>query len=276
MLCLSCMRAEAIAGGLSGALGSCRAKALECVDAVLDVLYPPACGACSAPLPGGRDPVLGVLCPDCSEGLEPIGEDACPRCAAPIETARAHGSPDGSPGPRTCDDCRRLRPAFERVHAAYLYGGPLLEAVHGLKYDKKAHLARPLARLMRYGLPKLPGGADLVVPVPSHSRRVRQRGFDHAWCLARELASSLRLPTSDALRRRRDTPPQARLDLRRRLANVEGAIEVVRRASCRIRGRRVLLVDDVMTSGATAHACARALARSGAASVVVAVLARAE
>ncbi len=256
-------------------------------EAALDLVYPPACGACDALLVDGQDPVSGVFCSDCSNTLEPVGADCCPSCAAPrmepfVEFFESTDS-SGDPGPprmqgmeptSSCHDCRRLQPAFDRTFSPWLYGGALLEALYRLKYEGRVHLARPMGRLLFFGLPR-PLEVDVVVPVPSHPMRVRQRGFDHVHCMAHEVSLGLGPPALAALRRRRNTPPQARLNLRGRLKNLEGSIDCARGTRRHLHGRRVLLVDDVMTSGATAHTCATALLAAGARAVSVAVLARA-
>ncbi len=247
----------------------------------VDLIYPPACGACGCDIIPGRDPVEAVLCPDCAGALEPLGGLVCERCAAP--SGSCHG--DRLAGETECStldadvtsclDCARLSPKFSRVHSAWQYGGPLLEAIHAFKYEGRVHLGRPLGKLMVSGFRNAPA-ADLITPVPSHPRRVRRRGFDHAVCLAAEAGRGLGIPVLPSLlRRARDTAPQARLSVGARLENPRGAFEVRGRAARRLAGRRVLLVDDVMTTGATASACAGELLEAGAVVVEVLTLARA-
>ncbi len=149
---------------------------------------------------------------------------------------------------------------------------PLRELVHLFKYAGVTALARPLGRLLRLAMPR-DRRFDLIVPTPLHWRRRWTRGYNQSMLLARELAPVLGLKPVNALRRTRATPTQAGLSRTARRANVAGAF-VVRDASL-VRGRRVLLVDDVMTTGATLRACAAALKRAGAQSVSIAVLARA-
>lgn len=244
--------------------------ARECSQALLDLLYPPVCGACSSPLQHGRDPVHRVFCSDCAESLVPVGSDCCPRCAAPGALSHVQGE-----SREICDDCRRLAPVFESTAAAWCYGGPLLEALHRLKYGGELHLARPLARLHLFGLQPLPP-VDLIVPVPSHPSRVRRRGFDHVACMADEAGRLLGLPVRHGLlRKTKVTPPQARLGLRARLEGPKGSVAADRKAPRKLEDMRVLLVDDVMTTGATANTCASALLAAGADAVSVTVLARA-
>ncbi len=216
-----------------------------------ETLFEPRCTACDAP---GTP-----FCGRCALGLEPVGSPMCARCGLPFPDAGAD---------RLCAVCVRRPPAFARARAAYLYGGPLEEAIQRMKYGRRPELAADLARLLRATLPP---PADLVVPVPLHPRRLAERGFNPAVLLFRPWARDLRLPFAPRLLRRlRPTPAQAGLGLVERRRNVRGAFAARRRVD----GLRLVLVDDVMTTGSTAHACAVALRRAGARSVVVLTLAR--
>jgi ComF family protein len=155
------------------------------------------------------------------------------------------------------------------------YGGPLALALRRLKYGDRPDLAGPLGDLLRRAARDAGLRADLVIPVPLHPARLAERGYNQAALLGGAAARELGAPLSPrAMRRTRHTPQQARLDRARRLENVAGAFEV--RAPARVRGRRVVLVDDVTTTGATLAACAEALRGAGAASVTALVVARAE
>jgi ComF family protein len=168
--------------------------------------------------------------------------------------------------------CRAERNGPDEVFAYGVFEEPLRELVHLFKYGGVTALARPLGRLLRLAVPR-DRGFDLIVPTPLHWRRRWTRGYNQAMLLARELAPALGLKPVNALRRTRATSTQAGLSRTARRANVAGAFVV--RDPSRIHGRRVLLVDDVMTTGATLRACAAALKRAGARSVSIAVLARA-
>ena len=238
--------------------------AKEIGAALLVGLYPARCAACRAMLEEpGR--LAGGFCRSCRESLLVIGPARCPRCGRPREEAS---------GSDRCGPCRAAPPGFDAARAGYEYGAALADAIHRLKYRDTPALAGPLVRVLLEALGDERPAVDRIVPVPLHVRRLRRRGYNQAALLARRLARAWRLPwTVDALARRRDTPPQVQQpSLRARAENVRGAFETVRREA--VAGQRILLVDDVMSTGATAGACARALRTSGAASVWVLTLAR--
>ena len=222
-------------------------------QAFLDVLFPPRCVAC------GREGTF--LCPGCREAMPRALPPRCPLCWQPERRGEA------------CGRCARTRPAFAGARSLYVFQGPVREAVHALKYNHLSALARPMGELMAAYLKTEELPVDLVVPVPLFGRRQRLRGYNQSALLARELARLDGLPLAErSLSRRRDTPPQARsVDAEARRRNVAGAFAADGR---RVDGRRVLLIDDVMTTGATLDACAQALRQGGAASVWALTFAR--
>jgi ComF family protein len=221
------------------------------LDGLLALVYPPRCAACRAPAEGG------AFCAVCAEALLPVPAP-CARC----------GQPGAAP---LCDGCRAAPPPFEAVRAGGLFGGPLADAVHALKYEDRPAVARPLGAWLAAKVALPPGAAVLSVPL-GRARRLA-RGYDQAALLADALARSAGAKRlRGALRRVRETAPQVGLSRAARAANVALAF----RATGRVAGRAVVLVDDVVTTGATAAAAAAALREAGAREVVVVALARAE
>jgi len=221
--------------------------------AALDLLFPPRCAACGR---GGA-----FICDACAAALVAAAPPRCPRC----------WRPGADTGP--CFECQSAPPAFDGLRAAFVYQGVARELVHALKYRGLSALAVSMASSLT-GPARVPGlVAEAVVPVPLSGLRRRTRGYNQAELLARELARELGLPLLPrALRRVRSAPPQARsagADERRR--NVEGAFAS---RDVAVAGRRILLIDDVTTTGATLDSCATALKAAGAVSVWALAFAR--
>ena len=192
----------------------------------------------------------------------------CTRCGLPFEANLPAG------GDPLCGLCRLAPPAFDVARSFGVYEGDLRRLVHLLKYDGMRPLAKALAAKMASVVPRV-GAVELVVPVPLHRSRRWSREFNQAELLARELSRLAGIPCRPGgLRRVRSTSPQAGLSHRQRRENVRGAFAATD-AAC-IKGRRVLLVDDVMTTGATLDACARVLKVAGARYVGSLTLARAK
>ena len=180
---------------------------------------------------------------------------------------------DGSlSGPAQCLACRVDPPEFERARGAALYAGPLRQALHALKFRGKRPLARPLAELVRSQCAAvLRSGGEALVPVPLARARLRERGFNQAELIADRLGDLIGLPVRRHwLARVRETPPQTDLPAEDRKTNVGGAFA----ARSGVAGHHVILVDDVLTTGATCRECARALRRAGARRVDVVTVAR--
>jgi ComF family protein len=227
------------------------------VQALLDVLFPPRCAACRELLPASDRPSReGGLCEVCETTLEPI-LSACFRCGLP------------GPSAKSCDACRRDEPAFDSAHAAFLYGAAIAHVLHRFKYEDKAALARPLGEhIARLPLPE----ADVVMPVPLHPSRRRERTYDQALFLAQRVAAKRQLACESLLLARvKATSRQVGQHRAERQRNMDGAFDV----KGSVAGARVLLIDDVVTTGATASSCAATLKKAGARSVHVASVARA-
>jgi ComF family protein len=234
---------------------------------LLHLLLPLPCLGCSAPLPSAAEDLH--LCLVC-RGRLMRHRPGCPRCGEPYPERRRGAEP--------CADCRRRPPAFRRFVAPWVFAPPLDSVLHHLKFRRRGDLgervARPLAAWLRQQRVAERERLDLVVPVPLHPWRRLRRGYNQADRLARPLSEDLGLPFAPALRRARATPPQTTLPRARRRTNLEGAFAVRRAWHGRLAGRRVLLVDDVATTGATLDAAARALRRGGASRVVAVAAAR--
>ncbi len=219
--------------------------------ALLELVYPPRCAACGEPI--SSEPFCAV----CAEAIEAV-PPGCGRC--------------GLPGPEDpCGACRTAPPAFDAVQAGGLFGGPLADAIHAFKYGGRPALARPLGAWLASRV-RVPGGA-LVVSVPLGRARRIERGYDQAALLADALARAAGgvRRGRGLLRRTRETSPQVGRSRAERAANVAHAF-----AAGPVAGQAVILVDDVLTTGATAGAAAEALLAAGARSVSVIALARAE
>jgi ComF family protein len=221
-------------------------------DGLLAVLLAPGCAACQRPL---ESPTRGAVCASCWNAILRITPPVCDLCGDPLPSWR-----QTSVESARCPRCRRRPVGIDRGRAVGVYDGALRQIVHAFKYDGRRTLAGPLARLMADAGHDLLATADFAVPVPLHRRRERSRGFNQA----RDLADRLGCRVAEVLVRTRATPRQTDLPAARRHANVRGAFVLRHRLRERIEGRNVVLVDDVSTTGATLHACARVLRDAGA------------
>ena len=224
--------------------------------ALLDLLFPRACAAC------GRRPVEGSFCRDCAAFLETPPAFRCGLCAEPLLTSRAS----------RCEACVASPPPFERVFSPFVHGGAIAQAIHRYKYRGRRELARQLAPLLAAPAAGLLATADVVAPIPLHPSRRRQRGYDQAALLAREVALQAGRPFAGRLLRRDvDTQRQVGLQRQERERNVAGAFSASPAAS----GLVIALIDDVVTTSSTSRAAALALKEAGARQVLVLALARA-
>jgi len=226
-----------------------------------DVALPQLCAAC-------REPVDGPgLCPACWRKLSFIGPPYCERLGIPFPF-------DDGPGLLSMEAIADP-PAYERARAAVRYDDVAKKLVHGLKYGDRLDLAPIMARWMANAGGKLLAEADALVPVPLHWRRQWARRFNQSALLGEIIAKACGKPVvHGALKRVKATPQQVGLDKSGRAQNVQGAFRVPPEGKAEVAGRRLVLVDDVLTSGATVDACTRALLRGGAAAVDVLVFAR--
>ncbi|NDB68699.1 MAG: ComF family protein [Methylocystaceae bacterium] len=228
--------------------------------ALLDLVYPPSCLACRRGLSA-----MGALCSPCWSRVRFIERPFCERLGTPF----SHDLGNGILSPEAISD----PPVYHRARAvAYYEDGPIADLVHRLKYADHTELAGPMGRWMARAGHELLSQADALIPIPLHRQRLFLRRFNQAALLAHAIARyyNIRVET-DALIRRKKTPPQVGLTRAQRAANMQAAFEV--KDSSKIYGKRLILIDDVLTSGATAEAAARALLRAGAQTVDVLVFA---
>lgn len=222
----------------------------KCANSVQSRL-PQACALCGARTLGT------ALCPGCLADLPWLPSTHCPQCARP--------TPEGTP----CGPCLRHPPAFSHTRASFLYGPPLDGLIQHFKYGKDLHLARFFATHLAPHVAD--STAELILPMPLHPERLRERGFNQAVEIARPLARHLGLPLLiDAAQRQRNTPAQAGLDHDARLKNIKGAFT----CDARVAGKRVALFDDVMTTGASLNELAQVALAAGAVEVEAWVVAR--
>ena len=230
---------------------SLTSQLLELKGIVLDLLFPSFCIGC------GREGSL--LCSSCLGSLPRIEPPFCVKCGKPLDKGNL------------CLDCEQEPSQIDGIRSPFHFDGVVREAVHQLKYKNLKAIVLPLAQLMAEYLQDNPLPCDVLVPVPLHHRRIRERGYNQSSLLARELGRLVSLPVvEDSLIRKVNTPPQTRMSAEERKKNVSEAF------SCdgRLRDKAVLLIDDVATTGATLESCAIALKEAGAVSVWGLVLAR--
>lgn len=237
-------------------------KLLQSLAPLVDLVYPPRC-----PLCGGGLAAQTGLCAACWSELAIPGEPSCSLCQRPFGA-------DSGLGGAVCAPCLADPPRHDGIAAGTLYNDASRRLVLAFKHGKRIALAPLLARLIAARLPGV--GEDwVIVPVPLHRVRLWHRGFNQAALLARELARMTGAEVLvDGLERRKATPMLGGLGRKSRARALAGAIAVNPRNALRLKKARVLLVDDVLTSGATSEVCVRALKRAGAAKVVIACFSR--
>lgn len=250
---------------------------MSLLQTIIDLLFPPRCPFCQVLLssenkgegslpPWGQGSVQaeGVMCFRCAGEIHWL-MNSCFRCARPLTGIEGD-----------CPHCREQPLAFDYCCALGSYRGTLRKALHRFKYRGEKGLAYPLGRLLasRLAVTGWLGEVNAVIPVPLSRQRRSSRGYNQADLLAERLGRDLDIPILKLLQRTRDTKTQADLGRQDRWENIENAFIVSPGKQVELQGKKVLLVDDILTSGATAHAASLALKEAGASQVSLTVIAR--
>ncbi len=241
---------------------------MSLLSKLIDIIYPPRCHICKNFLNGGhsaREP--DSFCYTCLSDFKLIKSPFCPVCRTPFvsETQDNH----------LCEECLRKRPYYDKIYALYLYEGAIMKAIYRYKFGAKTFLSEslgPVLATFAEGMVKVSDNL-IIIPVPLHQKRLRERGFNQSLILARYVAKKLDSQLDFlSLRRVRYTLPQTGLGKEQRRKNVRGAFQI--RNAEAVKGKLVLLIDDVATTGNTLNECARVLRKAGCENVFCVVLAR--
>jgi ComF family protein len=238
-------------------------RGFELFEAAASLLYPPVCALCAENTRAGE-----YLCEQCEAKAEHIVAPFCQKCSEPFEGAISNAF--------TCANCAHRKIYFDAAVAAYRGRGIVRQIIHDFKYRRQVHLRHLVARWVcaAFEDERLRGRKfDMIVPVPLHPARQRERGFNQARLLAELLSAWISIPCKPLLKRVRYTTTQTALDRAERMENLYNAFRLRKKAD--VRGLRVLLVDDVFTTGSTLSECARVLKRAGSISVYAVTAARA-
>lgn len=238
-------------------------KTPELFSAAVSLFYPPICEGCGASVQRTQ-----YLCAECHARAPRITAPFCEKCAEPF--------PGAITGPFACGNCANQTLHFDAAVAGYRARGVVRRLIHEFKYHQRVYLRHLIGDWLAATLndPRIdPARFDVIIPVPLHPAKKRERGFNQAELLARSLSVRTSLPVEIALERVRFTQTQTAFDRAERMENLHNAFRLRRGRD--VRGLRVLLVDDVLTTGSTLSECARVLKRAGASSVYAATAARA-
>jgi ComF family protein len=225
------------------------------ISHLINIIYPSRCPLCE----GTSDKfICSPLCKDCWSQIMRYTGPSCRICALPFSSELSS----------ICAQCFKQFPPFSKVINFGIYEGALAEAIHQLKFHGVRRISKPLATLIsNLSLPVMDG----IVPVPLHIKSLRERGFNQSILISRNLSRSLRIPLfMDTLIKKKETPPQIGLSARERISNIRNAFSV----TGDVKDLRILLFDDVMTTGATVRECSHELLNAGAREVIVLTLAR--
>lgn len=222
---------------------------------MLNLLFPSTCPVCGNE---SDSHMHNPFCENCWKGIQRYDGPACPTCGIPAVSAHA----------KHCESCLKAPPPYSKIIYYGIYDGALRKAIHLLKFNGLKRLARPIAMLIsELPLPE----ADGIVPVPLHHGRLREREFNQTALIGRHISRACGIPLLlDVLKKEKETPAQINVTGKERLKNLKSAFSAIKA----VNGLRLLLVDDVITTGATVHECASVLVNKGAKAVTVVALAR--
>jgi competence protein ComFC len=239
------------------------AKTIELLRAIASLFYPPICAICGAAIAS-----VEYLCPACEDKAQRIVPPFCQKCSEPFA-----GAIDTE---FTCANCAHRKVWFDAAVSAYRSRGIVRHLILQFKYNRQLHLRHPIGRWLIGAMndPRLQDRRfDLIIPVPLHPARLRERGFNQAHLLAKILGEEIGAPVSTALERIRYTRTQTAFDRTERMENLRDAFRLRKKMS--VRELQVLLVDDILTTGSTLSECARVLREAGARSIHAVTAARA-
>lgn len=239
-------------------------RILNALSAFQNLFWPPRCVACNERLTFEKEERrFYPFCPLCAQSLLPISPPYCLKCSLAFDSA----------GPnRQCGECLAFPPPFQKARALFQYGAASKDAVLRLKYGRMPWIGNELGKML-HPLAAQMTRPDMLVPVPLHPKRLRSRGFNQSALLAEAIAEKLKCPlNANSLKRIRDTPPQAGRSRQARKSNIKGAFLCPNKAP--LHQKRILLIDDVITTGMTVREAARVLLEAGVESVEVLAFAR--
>jgi ComF family protein len=235
----------------------------ETLSALTDILFPRTCHICSQDIKDPRKAFDASICRACAADMIPTSLSVCSLCGSDLSQER--------PGELTCRGCRKKPPAYQKLLACYRYNGTAKALIHKFKYQNRPYLAKTMARLIFMNLTRdnneIARDIDILIPVPLTPAKTREREFNQSELLAKELSMFFKKPWSPVLKKIRHTHPQASLTNLRRLDNLRDAFRAFPPSA--VNNKKCLLIDDVVTTAATAREASRALKRSGAAYISV-------
>lgn len=238
---------------------------MQTLSYIVDLVLPHRCPGCGQPTAVVRPSTDEVFCAICADSIEPCVTPLCSLCGVPL--------PRGTRN-RRCGECLADPLPISSIRAPFLYGGAMAQALLRLKRLRSSWVAAPLGRMLARAATDA-GLVDVIVPVPLHPSTLRRRGYNQAALLAVSVGKRIERPmAADLLVRVRETEDQRSLAKAARQRSVERAFDATAKGRETIKGRRILLIDDVVTTGATVTACAKAILREGAREVAVLAMAR--